>query len=147
MGSEERHFDVSVGSDGQKKFNFFLHHLDDPLPRKQPKMVAKLNYLKSLKLQSHCMQINFIFTVRTNMVLSTFVPRSLWLLSLSFILLYYLHFMLVKMIPTIIQIGIRLKQISPSTNRMVKVKINTDTNSMQTFKTTFNHSGALGFYN
>ena len=57
--------------------------------------------------------------------------------------------MLVKMIPTIFQTGIRLKQTSQSTNRMVKVKINTDTNSMQTFKTlsTFTQSGALGFYN
>ena len=40
-----------------------------------------------------------------------------------------------------------LEQISPSTNCLVKVKINTYTNSMQTFKTTFTQSGALGFYN
>ena len=57
--------------------------------------------------------------------------------------------MLVKRIPIIFQIGIKLKQISPSTNHFVKVKINTYTNSMQTFKTlsTFTQSGALGFYN
>ena len=43
--------------------------------------------------------------------------------------------MLVKRIPIIIQIGIKLKQILPSTNHLVKVKINAYTNSMQTFKT------------
>ena len=53
--------------------------------------------------------------------------------------------MLVKMIPIIFQISIKLKQILPSTNHMVKVKINR--NSMQTFKTTHTQSGASGFYN
>ena len=43
--------------------------------------------------------------------------------------------MLVKMIPITVQIGIKLKEISPSTNRSVKVKINTYTNTMHTFKT------------
>ena len=92
-------------------------------------------YLKSLKLQSHCMQINFLFTVQTNIMLSSLLPRILWLLYFSLISLYYLHFMLVKMIPVIFQISITLKQISPSTDRLVKVKISTCTNSMQTFKT------------
>ena len=114
-----------------------LHHFDDLLPWKQSKMATKHNYLKSLKLQSHCMQINFLFTVSTNIMLSSLLPRILWLLCFSFILLYYLHFMLVKMTPIIFQIGIKLKQISPSTNRLVKVKVNTYiyTNTMQTFKT------------
>ena len=69
-----------------------LHHFDHPLPWKQSKMATKHNYLKSLKLQSHCMQINFLFTVSTNIMLSSLLPRMLWLLCFSFILLYYLHF-------------------------------------------------------
>ena len=93
------------------------------------------NYLKSLKLQSYCMQIHFLFTVSTNIMLSSLLPRILGLLCFSFILLYYLHFMLVKMIPIIFQMGIQLKQISPSTNQLVKVKINTYTNTVQAFKT------------
>ena len=93
------------------------------------------SYLKSLKLQRHCMQINFLFTVNTNIMLSSLLPRILWLLCFSLILLYYLQFMLVKMIPVILQISIKLKQISPSTNRSGKVKIRTCTNSIQTFKT------------
>ena len=64
-----------------------------------------------------------------------------------YFLLYYFHFMLVKMIPIIFQISIKLKQILPSTNCLVKVKINTNTNRIQTFKTTFTQSQALGFYN
>ena len=71
-----------------------LQHLDDLLPWKQSKMAAKHNYLKSLKLQSHCMQINYLFTVSTNVTLSSLSPSILWLLCFSFILLYYLHFML-----------------------------------------------------
>ena len=98
-------------------------------------MATKHNYLKNLKLQSHCVQINFLFTVHTNIMLSSLLLRILWLLCFSFILLYYLHFMLVKMIPMIFQISIKLKQISMSTNCWVKVKINAYTNSMQTFKT------------
>ena len=47
--------------------------------------------------------------------------------------------MLVKMIPIIFQISVKLKIISPSTNRLVKVKINTYTNTMQTFKTLHLH--------
>ena len=43
--------------------------------------------------------------------------------------------MLLKMIPIIFQIGIKLKQISPSTNRLVEVKTNTKTNTPQNFKT------------
>ena len=112
-----------------------LHRFDNLLPWKQSKMATKHNYLKNLKLQSHCVQINFLFTVHTNIMLSSLLLRILWLLCFSFILLYYLHFMLVKMIPMIFQISIKLKQISPSTNHDVKVKINTYTNKMQTFKT------------
>ena len=112
-----------------------LHNFDDPLPWKQSKMANKHNYLKSLKLQSLCMQINFLFTFRSNTMLSSHLPGILWSLYFSLILLYYLHFMLVKMILIIFQIGIKLKQISPSTNRLVKVKISTYTNGIQTFKT------------
>ena len=101
--------------------NMLLRHFDNPLPWKQSKMAARHNYLKSIKLQSHCIKINFLFTVRTNM-LSSRLPRILWLLCFSFILLYYLHFMLVKIIPIIFQIDI--KQILPSINHLVKVKIN-----------------------
>ena len=43
--------------------------------------------------------------------------------------------MLVKMIPVIFQIGIKLKQILPSTIHLAKVKINTYTNTMHDFKT------------
>ena len=68
-------------------------------------------------------------------MLPSLLLRILWLLCFSFILLYYLHFMLVKMIPIIFQMGIQLKQISPSTNQLVKVKINTYTNTVQAFKT------------
>ena len=93
------------------------------------------NNLKSLKLQTDCRQINFLFTVSTNIMLSSLLPRILWLLCFFFILLYYLYSMLVKMIPIIFEIGIKLKRISPSTNRLVNVKINTYTNTMQTFKT------------
>ena len=117
-----------------KKNKMLLHHCADLLPWKQSKMAAKHKYLKSLKLRSHCMQIDVIFTVHINITLSSLLPRILWL-CFSIILLYYLHFMLVKRIPIIFQIGIKLKQISPSTNRPVKVKINTYTNSRQTFKT------------
>ena len=119
----------------KQKRKKLLHHFDDPLPWKQSKMATKHNYLKSLKLQSHCMQINFLLTVYTNIMVSSLLPRILWLCS-SFIL-YYLHFMLVKMIPIIFQIGIKLKvkQISPSTNCLVKVKINTYTTLIQTFMT------------
>ena len=73
------------------------------------------------------MQINFLFTVGTNIMLSSLLPKNLWLLRFPFILLYYLHFMLIKIIPIVFQIGIKLKPISPSTNRLVKVKINTYT--------------------
>ena len=100
-----------------------------------PRWPPNKKYFKSLKLQSHCIQINFLFTVSTNIMLSSLLPRMLWLLCFSFILLYYLHFMLVKMIPIIFQIGKKLKRISPSTNRLVKIKIYTYTNTMQTFKT------------
>ena len=108
-----------------------LHHLDDLLPWKQSKIAAKHNYLKSLKLQSHCMQINFLFTFSTNVMLCSLLPRILWLLCFSFILLYYVHFMLTNNISN----RQKLKKIWPSTNRLVKVKINTYTNTMQTFKT------------
>ena len=43
--------------------------------------------------------------------------------------------MLVKMIPIIFQISIKLKPKSPSTICLGTVKINTYTNTMQTFKT------------
>ena len=102
-----------------------LHHFDHSLPWKQSKMATKHNYLKSLKLQSHCMLIHFLFTVSTNIMLSSLLPRILWLLHFSFILLSYLHFMLVKIIPIIFQISIKLKKILPSINHLVKVKINT----------------------
>ena len=70
------------------------------------------------------MQINFLITVSTNIMLSSLIPRILQLLHFSFILLYCLHFMLVKIIPIIFQINIKLK-ISPSTNHLVKVMIST----------------------
>ena len=123
------------GYDLENSKNMLLHHFDNPLPWKQSKMATKHNYLKSLKLQSECMQINFLFTVRTNITLSSLLPRTLCGYYV-FPLLYYLHFMLVKIIP-IFQISIKLKQISPSINRLVKVKISTYTNSMHTFKTLF----------
>ena len=135
------------GYDLENSKNMLLHHFDDPLRWKQSKMATKHNYSKSLKLLSHRMQINFLFTVHTSIMLSSLLPWILWLLCLFLILLYYLHFMFVKIIPIIFQIGINLKQISLSTNRYIKVKINTYTNCMQTFKTTFTQSGALGFYN
>ena len=105
------------------------------------------NYLKSLKLQSHCMQINFIFTVCTNIMLSSLLPRMLWLLCFSFILLYYLHFMLVKRIPIIFQISIKLKQISPSTNRLVNRDQYIHKQHANFQDSTFTQSRALGFYN
>ena len=79
--------------------NMLLHQFDDPLPWKQSKMAAKHNYVKSLRLQSDCMQITFLFTVRTNVMLSSLLPRILWLLCFFFVLFYYLHVILVKMIP------------------------------------------------
>ena len=52
---------------------------------------------KSLKLQSHCVQITKKkFTVSANITLSSLLPRISLLLCSSFILLCYLHFMLVK---------------------------------------------------
>ena len=63
-------------------------------------------------------------------MLSSVLLRNLWLWCFSFILLDHLHFLLVKRIPIIFQISIQLKQISPSTNRFVKVKINTYTNTI-----------------
>ena len=101
-----------------------LQHFDNLLPWKQSKIAAKHNYLKSLKLQSHCMQINFLITFSTNIMLCSLIPRILQLLRFSFILLYCLHFMLVKIIPIIFQINIKLK-ISPSINHLVKVMIST----------------------
>ena len=62
-----------------------LHHFDDLLPWKQSKMAAKHKYLKSLKLQNHCMQTDFLFTFSTNIMLSSLLPRILWLLCFSFI--------------------------------------------------------------
>ena len=112
-----------------------LHDFDPPVPWKQSKMSAKHIYLKSLKLQTDCRQINFLFTVSTNIMLFSLLPRILWLLCLSFILLYYLYSMLVKMIPIIFEIGIKLKRISPSTNRLVTIRISAYTNTTQTFKT------------
>ena len=38
------------------------------------------------------MPINFLFTVYTNIMVSSLLPRILWLLCFSFIVLYYLHF-------------------------------------------------------
>ena len=128
-----------------------LHCFYNLLPWKQSKMATKHNYLKSLKLQSYCMQIKLLFTVCTNIMLSSLLPRILWLLCFSFILLYYLHFILVKMIPIIFQIRIKLKQISPSTNRLVKVMINTYIyiykQHANFHEPTFTQSIALGFYN
>ena len=116
--------------------NMLLHHFDDPLPWKQSKMATKHSYLKSLKLQSHRMQINFLFTVHTSIMSSSLLPRILWLLCFSFILLYYLHFMFVKMIPIIFQICINLKTNTIFYKLLyIKVKINTYTNFMHTLKT------------
>ena len=47
------------GYDLENSKNMLLHHSDDLLPWKQSKMATKHNYLKSLKLQNHCMQIVF----------------------------------------------------------------------------------------
>ena len=55
--------------------------------------------------------------------------------------------MLVKMIPMIFQIGIKLKQISPSTNCWVKVKINAYKQHANFQDPAFTQSGTLGFYN
>ena len=62
-----------------------LHYFDDPLTWKESKMATKHNYLKSLKLQSQCMQVNFIFTVCRNIMWPSLLPRILWLLCFSFI--------------------------------------------------------------
>ena len=73
---------------------------------------AKHNDLKSLKLQSHCVQINFLFTVRTNInnVIFTFTKDSV-VITLFLYFIVFLHFMLVKMIPIIFDIRVKLKQI------------------------------------
>jgi len=83
------------GYDLENSKNMLLHHFDNLLPYTvQSKMATRHNYLKSLKLQSHCMQINFIFTVRTNLMLPSLLPSILRLFCFSFILLFtfYLHF-------------------------------------------------------
>ena len=104
-----------------------LQHSDALLPWKQFKMAAK-QLFKSSNLQSHSMRIKKI-TVSTNIKLSSFLRSILWLLCFSFTLLYYLHFMLVKMIPIIFQIGIKLKQISPATSLLVEVTTSQYTNT------------------
>ena len=81
------------GYDLENSKNMFLQHFDNLQPWKQSRWPPN-NYLKSLKLQSHCVQINFLFTVGTNITLSSLLLWILWLLCFSFILLYYLHFML-----------------------------------------------------
>ena len=133
------------GYDLENSKNKLLHHFDDPLPWKQSKMATKHNYLKRLKLQSHFMQTEFIFTVHINIMLSSLLRRVLQL-CFSFILLYYLHFMLVKRIQIIFQIGIKLKKTSPSTNCLVKHQyIHKQHANFQ--DSAFTQSGALGFYN
>ena len=72
----------------KKQNKMLLHYFNDPLPWKQSKMAAKHNYVKSLNLQSHCVQVNFLFTVCTNIMLSSLLPRILWLLCFSFIVLF-----------------------------------------------------------
>ena len=71
-----------TGYDLENSKNMLLHHFDDPLPWKQSKMATKHNYSKSLKLLSHRMQINFLFTVHTSIMLSSLLPWILWLLCL-----------------------------------------------------------------
>ena len=80
-------------------------------------------------------------------MLSSVLLRNLWLLCFSFILLDHLHFFTCKKDTNNIS-----NQHTTKTNIAIyksfgKVKINTYTNSMPTFKTTFTQSGALGFYN
>ena len=72
------------GYDLENLKNMLLHHFEALLPWKQSKMATKHSYFKSLKLQSQCMQINFIFTVLTNIMLFLLLPRILWLLILCF---------------------------------------------------------------
>ena len=120
------------------KKNMLLHHFDELLPWKQSKMATKHNYLESLKLQSHCMQINFLFTVSTNIMLSSLLPRILWLLCFSFILLYYLHFMLTN------NISNRHK-----TYKYIAIYKSLGKSKDQSHfqDSTLTKSGALGFYN
>ena len=65
-----------------------LHHFDHPLPWKQSKMATKHNYLKSLKLQSDCMQINFLFSLYKHNAIFSFTKDFVWLLCFSFIVLF-----------------------------------------------------------
>ena len=128
-----------------ENFKNMLHHFDHPLPWKQSKMATK-QLFKKLETTNHCMQINFLFTVSTNIILSSLLPRILWLLCFSFIVLFTFYDCK-NDTNTISNRQKHFYKISPSTNHLVKVKINTYTNTRQTFKTTFTQSGALGFYN
>ena len=78
------------GYDLENSKNKLLHHFDDPLPWKQSKMATKHNYLKSLKLQSHCMQINFLFTVSTNNVIFTFTKDFVVIMLFLYCIIYIL---------------------------------------------------------
>ena len=100
---------------------------------RQTQLIKKLIILKSLHADFFFLFsffFLFLITVSANLMLSSVLLRNLWLWCFSFILLDHLHFLLVKRIPIIFQISIQLKQISPSTNRFVKVKINTYTNTI-----------------
>jgi len=87
------------------------------------------NYLKAQISKAIPCRFLKKITVSTNIKLSSFLRSILWLLCFSFTLLYYLHFMLVKMIPMIFQIGIKLKQISPATSLLVEVTTSQYTNT------------------
>jgi len=110
------------------------------------KMATKHNYLKSLKLQSHCIQINFLFTVSTNIMLFSLSPRILWLLCFFFIVLFTFY---------------ACKNDTNNISNWHKTKINITiykslgkSKDQYVYKhhasfqdTTFTQSGALGFYN
>ena len=76
------------GYDLENSKNMLLHNFDNLLPWKQSKMATKHNYLKSLKLQSDCMQINFLFSLYKHNAIFSFTKDFVWLLCFSFIVLF-----------------------------------------------------------
>ena len=102
------------GYDLENLKTVLLHHFDDWLPWKQSKMATKHNQLKVYNPEAIACRLIFLLQL---------VPSLYQDFEVIVLFLYYLRFMLVKRIPIIFKISIKVKQILPSTNPSVKVKV------------------------
>ena len=125
-----------------------LHCFYDLLPWKQSKMATKHNYLKSLKLQSYCMQIKLLFTVCTNIMLSSLLPRILWLLCFSFICNVLFTFYVCKHDTNNVSSQHKTRTNIAIYKSLGKSKDQYIHKQHANFQdSTFTQSGAFGFYN